>query len=60
MLASWGRAGLLLGAAFGCIATAEDIITSDAYFYGESPPVYPSRTFWLKFPYLSLWVLTRG
>lgn len=45
MLASWGRAGLLLGAAFGCIATAEDIITSDAYFYGESPPVYPSRTF---------------
>ncbi|OJJ54624.1 hypothetical protein ASPSYDRAFT_81595 [Aspergillus sydowii CBS 593.65] len=42
MLASWGRASLLLGAAFGCIATAEDIITSDAYFYGESPPVYPS------------------
>ena len=22
----------------------EDVITSDTFFYGESPPVYPSRT----------------
>ena len=51
MFASWGKAGLLLSVAFGCIATAEDVITSDAYFYGESPPVYPSRTYWLDLLY---------
>lgn len=34
---------MLFGLAFGSIAAAEDVITSDSYFYGESPPVYPSR-----------------
>lgn len=24
---------------------SEDVITSDEYFYGLSPPVYPSRRF---------------
>ncbi|CEJ57133.1 hypothetical protein PMG11_05838 [Penicillium brasilianum] len=40
MLTSWGKAGLLLGLAF--VAVADDVITSDAYFYGDSPAVYPT------------------
>jgi hypothetical protein len=44
MLTSWGKAGLLLGFTLGNLVVAEDIITSDASFYGQSPAVYPSRT----------------
>lgn len=43
MLKSWGTASLLLGLALGNYAVAEDVITSDSHFYGESPAVYPSR-----------------
>jgi hypothetical protein len=25
--------------------SAQNLITSDSYFYGQSPPVYPSRRF---------------
>ncbi|KAL3476988.1 putative beta-glucosidase M [Aspergillus californicus] len=41
MSTSWKKAGLLLGLAL-CSGAVEDVITSDAVFYGESPPVYPS------------------
>ncbi|KAL4746336.1 putative beta-glucosidase M [Aspergillus terricola var. indicus] len=41
MMTSWGKAGLLLALALGSRAV-EDVITSDTFFYGESPPVYPS------------------
>jgi hypothetical protein len=44
MVTSWGKAGLLLGLAFSNVAVAEDVITSDTYFYGDSPAVYPTRT----------------
>jgi hypothetical protein len=50
MVTSWGKAGLLLGLAFSNVAVAEDVITSDTYFYGDSPAVYPTRM--LSFPYL--------
>lgn len=43
MVKSWGTASLLLGLALGNLAVAEDVITSDSYFYGESPAVYPAR-----------------
>jgi beta-glucosidase len=43
MLNSWGTASLLMGLALGSYAIAEDVITSDSHFYGESPAVYPSR-----------------
>lgn len=43
MLTSWGKACLLLGISVGNLVTAEDIITSDTSFYGQSPAVYPSR-----------------
>ncbi|KAJ5377515.1 uncharacterized protein N7496_004924 [Penicillium cataractarum] len=42
MLTSWGKAGLLLGLALNNVAVADDVITSDTYFYGDSPAVYPS------------------
>ncbi|OOQ86323.1 putative beta-glucosidase M [Penicillium brasilianum] len=42
MVASWGKAGLLLGLAIVNVAVAEDIITSDTYFYGDSPAIYPT------------------
>ena len=45
-----GIAGLvsLLGVASLCqAAPAQSNITSDTYFYGHSPPVYPSRMFFL-------------
>ncbi|KAJ5933611.1 Glycoside hydrolase superfamily [Penicillium verhagenii] len=42
MLNSWGTATLLVGLALSNYAVAEDVITSDSYFYGESPAVYPS------------------
>jgi beta-glucosidase len=29
----------------GSSGLAADAITSDTYFYGQSPPVYPSRTY---------------
>ncbi|KAL4936770.1 putative beta-glucosidase M [Aspergillus oleicola] len=41
MLLSWKEAGLLLGLALGSVV-AQDVITDDTYFYGLSPPVYPS------------------
>ncbi|CAG8051941.1 unnamed protein product [Penicillium salamii] len=41
MLAFW-RKTLLLGLAAGNVVLAEDVITDDAVFYGESPAVYPS------------------
>jgi beta-glucosidase len=41
MLTSWGKAGFFLALALGSRAV-EDVITSDTFFYGESPPVYPS------------------
>lgn len=41
-------ANALLLAAAGLAAAAasasSDVITNDTYFYGQSPPVYPSRT----------------
>ncbi|KAL4795363.1 glycosyl hydrolase family 3 N terminal domain-containing protein [Aspergillus venezuelensis] len=40
MVFSWKEAGLLLGLALGSVA--QDVITDDTYFYGLSPPVYPS------------------
>ncbi|KAJ5986344.1 hypothetical protein N7451_010709 [Penicillium sp. IBT 35674x] len=42
MLNSWGTASLLLGLALGNYAVAEDVITSDSHFHGESPAVYPT------------------
>ncbi|KAJ5886665.1 uncharacterized protein N7473_009339 [Penicillium subrubescens] len=42
MVTSWGKAGLLLGLAFSNVAATEDVITSDTYFYGDSPAVYPT------------------
>ncbi|KAL4983738.1 putative beta-glucosidase M [Aspergillus falconensis] len=41
MLTSLGKAGLLLALALGSKAV-EDVITTDTFFYGGSPPVYPS------------------
>ncbi|CBF78465.1 hypothetical protein AN7396.2 [Aspergillus nidulans FGSC A4] len=41
MLTSWGKTGFVLALALGGRA-AENVITSDTFFYGESPPVYPS------------------
>ncbi|KAL4813306.1 putative beta-glucosidase M [Aspergillus spinulosporus] len=41
MLTMLGKAGFLLALALGSRAV-EDVITSDTFFYGESPPVYPS------------------
>lgn len=35
----YGLMGLL---ALGQTAKAQDIITDDTYFYGQSPPIYPS------------------
>lgn len=36
--------GLALAILSACgLANAERNITSDTYFYGDSPPVYPSR-----------------
>lgn len=35
----YGLVGLL---ALGQTSTAQDIITDDTLFYGQSPPVYPS------------------
>lgn len=41
-------ANALLLAVAGLVAAAasasSDVITNDTYFYGQSPPVYPSRT----------------
>ncbi|KAL4933252.1 beta-glucosidase [Aspergillus undulatus] len=42
MLSSWERAGLLFSLALGGLAQTQDVITDDTYFYGLSPPVYPS------------------
>ncbi|KAJ5727691.1 beta-glucosidase M [Penicillium malachiteum] len=42
MLNSFTKAGLLLALAFSTVSVAEDVITSDSYFYGDSPPVYPT------------------
>jgi beta-glucosidase len=38
-----GLAGLLATASVCLSAPTEQNITSDTYFYGQSPPVYPSR-----------------
>ncbi len=35
----WAAAGLAVA-----VSASSDVITNDTYFYGESPPVYPSRT----------------
>lgn len=35
----YGLVGLL---AWGQVSNAQDIITDDTVFYGQSPPVYPS------------------
>lgn len=43
MLNSWVTASLLVGLALGNYAVAEDVITSDSHFYGESPAFYPAR-----------------
>jgi len=40
LLALRNRGG---GSSGGSVAVAQDIITDDTYFYGQSPPVYPSR-----------------
>lgn len=40
-----GLAGLAALHHGGGAAAAQNIITSDAEFYGQSPPVYPSRTY---------------
>ncbi|KAB8224285.1 glycosyl hydrolase family 3 N terminal domain-containing protein [Aspergillus novoparasiticus] len=42
MSTSWGKAALLLVLALNNVAVADDVITSDTYFYGDSPAVYPS------------------
>ncbi|KGO48004.1 Glycoside hydrolase, superfamily [Penicillium expansum] len=42
MFISWRKAVVLLGFTVGRLVLAEDIITSDTTFYGQSPPVYPS------------------
>ncbi|KAL2841857.1 glycosyl hydrolase family 3 N terminal domain-containing protein [Aspergillus pseudoustus] len=42
MLLSITKTSLLLAVACSSFAVAEEIITSDSYFYGDSPPVYPS------------------
>ncbi|CAI7576499.1 unnamed protein product [Penicillium glandicola] len=42
MLTSWGKVCLLLGISVGNLVAAEDIITSDTSFYGQSPAVYPT------------------
>lgn len=34
----WAAAGLAVAA-----AASDKVITNDTYFYGQSPPVYPSR-----------------
>lgn len=41
---------VLLSAVAGLAAAASnDTITSDTYFYGLSPPVYPSREFFSSY-----------
>ncbi|KUL85045.1 hypothetical protein ZTR_07775 [Talaromyces verruculosus] len=42
MVASWGKAALLFGLAISSVVEAEDVITSDTYFYGDSPAFYPT------------------
>ncbi|KAJ5669522.1 hypothetical protein N7462_010592 [Penicillium macrosclerotiorum] len=42
MLNSLGKAGLLVAFTFGTVTTAGNVITSDTYFYGDSPAVYPT------------------
>ncbi|RMZ42013.1 hypothetical protein AFCA_006858 [Aspergillus flavus] len=37
-----GLTGLLAGVSLSCAAPTQENITSDAYFYGQSPAVYPS------------------
>jgi hypothetical protein len=34
---------ILSGAVFTLPEVAAQVITQDSYFYGQSPPVYPSR-----------------
>ena len=38
-----GLTGLLAGVSLSYAAPTQENITSDAYFYGQSPAVYPSR-----------------
>jgi beta-glucosidase len=38
-----GLAALPKRGGSGSVAVAQDIISNDTYFYGQSPPVYPSR-----------------
>jgi len=40
------RALVLSLALYRNAVVAQAIITEDSYFYGESPPVYPSREFY--------------
>lgn len=43
MVAGAALLALLGWANLPSIAAGEDAIDSDTYFYGQSPPVYPSR-----------------
>jgi hypothetical protein len=43
---------LLRSSASGVVVPRQSEITEDSYFYGQSPPVYPTRTF--PFPFKDL------
>ncbi len=51
-----GLAALHHGGVAAAAAAADDLITSATYFYGQSPPVYPSR----EDPYLPPWVAEKS
>lgn len=37
------KQAVLLAGLAQLISAAQDVITDDSHFYGQSPPVYPSR-----------------
>lgn len=52
------RAALLAGLAqLISISAAQDAITDDSHFYGQSPPVYPSRRLHQTWPVEGKWPL---
>lgn len=53
------RAALLAGLAqLISISAAQDAITDDSHFYGQSPPVYPSRRLHQTGPVEGIWCLS--